>query len=147
MTDHARRDEWLSTDMREQVLDDHRRIRDATRHMETARDLADLFGHLREFRALLESHFMSEEAAGGLYDNMRALGAEDPGKIEQLRQEHGELLGEIDGLSRRVQACLDGPVAEVLRKAGELARRLRHHETRENALLMDAAYTDLGHSE
>jgi hemerythrin-like domain-containing protein len=141
------RGEWPSTAIREQILHEHKKICDATRRLETIRDLGDLLGHLREFRSLLEFHFLNEEAAGGLYDNIRSMGPEDLGQLERLQREHGVLLAEMDRFTQRVGTCLEGPVAELLREAGHLAERLRQHESRENAFLQDAAYTDHGHGD
>jgi hypothetical protein len=125
----------------------HRRIRDLTSRIENVRDLPELLGHLREYRSVLMPHFLDEEGVDGLYEMIRRMSPRQLGLADALLKEHGALLAEIDRVAERARACLAGPVAAVLDEARALARRVGAHEAREDALLLDTMYTDLGHGE
>jgi hypothetical protein len=126
----------------QRILEEHRTIRGVTERVEQARDLGELLTRLTEFKAVLEPHFHTEEAPEGFFEVVRA--SHNVGRIGQLQSDHEHLLGEVDRLMACAQACLSGPIAEILRQASDLARRLRDHEAREDKLLLDAMYTDTG---
>ncbi|MBI2527152.1 MAG: hemerythrin domain-containing protein [Candidatus Rokubacteria bacterium] len=128
----------------QQLLAEHRRIRELTRRLEETGNLGELLTRLTEFRAAVVAHFLSEEAADGFYDTVRSMAPRQIGRVDQLEREHQALLADIDALAARALACLAGPVAEVLRGAPTLARRLRHHEAAEDEILFDTLYGDLG---
>jgi hypothetical protein len=132
------------TGAEEQVLAEHRKVREFVHQIENCRDLVDLPGLLREFRMFLELHFMTEEAPEGFFDTIRQMSTRQLAAVDQLAKEHGALLADVDGVSERAGACLAGPVAAVMTEARALARRLRLHEAAEDTLLLDALYTDLG---
>lgn len=140
-------DERSIAHTRDELLEEHQKIRGITEGIENAHDLNDLLRRLEEFRSLIEPHFGGEEAAGGFFDVVRSMAPRHLGRIAQLETEHRQLLSEIDRLAERARACLEGPVAEILRGAGDLAGRLHAHEARENELLIDAMYTDIGHGD
>jgi hypothetical protein len=133
-----------TTGMEQDVLAQHRTIQDAARQMESARDLDELLRRLAGFRALLVPHFASEEAPEGYFDVVRSHASCHVGWVDEFGREHRAFLAEIDQLSERARACIAGPVAEILRQAADLTRRLREHEARENDLLIDALYVDIG---
>lgn len=126
------------------VLAEHRRLRELTHDLEEIADLPQLLRRLGEFRAVLVTHFLQEEAAGGLYDTVRAMAPRQIGRLDQLQREHAQLLAQVDGVSSAARACLEGPVAQVLERARALARRVRAHEAAEDDVLLDTLYTDLG---
>lgn len=128
----------------DQVLHAHREIHQATRRLTSASDLVDLLGRLVELRTLITPHFMDEEKPDGFFDVIRARSGRHLGRVKELEDEHQALFGAIDGLAERARACLAGPVDQILKDAAELARRLAEHEARENALLIDALYVDIG---
>lgn len=128
-----------------QVLEEHRTIGSVTGRVEQARDLAELLTRLAEFKAVLEPHFRMEEAPEGFFEVVRA--SHNVGRIGQLQNDHQHVILEIDRLMACAQACLAGPIAEILTQAANLARRLREHEAREDRLLLDAMYTDTGHGD
>ncbi len=132
------------TGAEEQVLAEHRKIREFVHQIENCRDLVDLPGLLKEFRTFLELHFMTEEAPEGFFDTIRQMSSRQLAAVDQLAKEHGALLADVDGVSERARACLAAPVAAVLAEARALARRLRIHEAAEDTLLLDTLYTDLG---
>jgi len=129
---------------REQVLEQHHRIQQMARQVGDAPDLAELLRRLEEFRTTIVPHFAGEEAPGGFFDLIRGRAARHLDRVQQLETEHGTLLREVDRLADRARACLAGPVAEILRQAGALARGLTDHEARENRLLVDTLYIDVG---
>ncbi len=126
------------------ILEEHRRIREMAERIEASRDLHQLLDGLTEFRALLEQHFLTEEAPDGFYDSVRMAAPRNLMKIDKLKAEHETFLANLDRVRHRIRACLDGPLAEIFRDAGALAQALRDHEGREDALLIDIIYTDLG---
>ncbi|MBI2202431.1 MAG: hemerythrin domain-containing protein [Candidatus Rokubacteria bacterium] len=128
----------------EQILEDHRRIRSLLERIDETRDLADLLRRLSELRPMLARHFIDEEAPDGFYDNLRTTAPRHMMKIVALQHQHSDFLENIPALLARAQACLDGPVAAVLKDVHALVTRLREHERREDDLLFDTIYTDLG---
>ncbi len=134
-------------DAEAQLLAEHHRIRDLLRAIEASADLPELLRRLAEARPLLAAHFRAEEAADGFYDLVRSLAPRQLALLDCLQAEHRRFLAEIDGLAERVRACLAGPVAALLAEARTLAGRVRAHEAREDELLLDTLYTDLGHGE
>lgn len=133
-----------ATGVEEQILAEHRKIRELGQRIDHSRSLVDLLELLKEFRALLELHFVSEEAPEGFFDAMRDTASRPLTKVDQLEKEHWALLAELDRVSGGARACLAGPVAAVLTEARALVRRIRTHEAAEDALLVDTLYTDLG---
>lgn len=129
---------------REQIVEEHRRILDMTQRIKNAPDLVELLQRFQEFRLLLKHHFEGEEAPDGFYDFVRSTAPEHLARLDQLEKEHQTLLSEIDRLADRARACLKGPVAEILKQAGDLGGRVHEHEASENRLLLDAIYTDDG---
>ena len=87
---------------------------------------------------------MREETAEGLYNMIRSMAPRLLGRMAQLEKEHQTFLDDIDLLGTRARECLAGPVAEVLREAQALTRRLRKHEAAEDEVLLDTLYNDLG---
>lgn len=131
-------------DMTGRILEDHQSIKEAMARLQQAPDLHELLKRLEEFRRLVVPHFAQEVAPGGFFETLRARTARHFGRLAELEREHWELLDTIDGLDREARACLAGPVAAILEKAGALAAKLGEHEARENELLIDAMYTDIG---
>ena len=127
-----------------QALEDHRKIRELTGRLAQAPSLLELLRRLQELRALMAPHFREEEAPGGFFEIVSTQASRHLGAVRQLEQEHAALLSEIDGVAERARACLMGPVAEILKQAKALVRRIESHESRENELLIDALYVDVG---
>jgi hypothetical protein len=131
----------------EQLLVEHRRLRDLTRQIESSRDLPELLQRLEELRARLGPHFLEEEEADGFYDTIRRIGPRQLALVDDLQREHLVFLAAVAALAEEARACLAGPVAAVLAGARVLARRVREHEASENTLLLDTMYVDLGHGD
>ena len=128
----------------EQILAQHRRIRDLTRQLENTGELREFLARLDDLRSALIEHFLGEEAAGGFYDTIRSMTPRQLALVDQLEKEHEAFLASIDALAARARACLAGPVAEVLGEARVLTSRLREHEAAEDNVLIDTLYADLG---
>jgi hypothetical protein len=126
------------------TLDHQQRMREIVQWIQETQDLDQLWQRLREFRALLHEHFGTEEAPGGFYDAMRTAAPCHPVAIDALKSEHEKLLANADRVTQRIRACLETTVAELVDDAHRLVRGVRDHEARENAVLMDVVYTDLG---
>ena len=131
----------------ELLLAEHRRIRDFTRQIDDTRDLQELLRRLQEFRWLLTAHFRAEEATDGFYDTIRRTSPRQLALVDELEKEHRAFLAEMDRVAERARACLAGPVAAVLAEARAFAHRMNEHEAREDQVLLDTMYTDLGHGE
>lgn len=135
------------TGAEEGLLAEHRRIRSLTREIETVCDLRDLLRLLQEFRALLVPHFLDEERSDGFYETIRRMSPRQLALTDELEREHLAFLVEIDRAAERARACLAGPVAAVLAEVRMLAHRVTEHEAREDNLLLDTMYIDLGHGD
>lgn len=135
------------TGAEEQLLAEHRQIRDLTRQIEDSRDLPELLGRLQEFRSLLVPHFLGEEAADGFYDLIRRMSPRQLARVDQLEKEHPAFVAAIDRLTEQARACLAGPVAAVLAEARTLVHRVNEHEAHEDDLLLETMYVDLGHGD
>lgn len=133
-----------AADAEERILAEHRTIREFLQQIEKSGGLVELLNLLKDLRAVLELHFMSEEAPQGFFDSIREMSSRQLATLDRLEKEHGALLAEVDGVSERARACLAGAVAAILTEARALARRLRAHEAAEETVLIDTMYTDLG---
>lgn len=135
-------------EIRDQVLEEHGHILGLARRIQSASDLGELLSGLREFRVVLEGHFLAEEAPDGFYETVREVARRHLDLVAQLESEHQAFLDEIDRIAERAQACVGdppgNPVAELFRQAMDLTRRVHEHERREIEVLMDEMYTDLG---
>ena len=131
----------------DQLLAEHRRIRALLRLVEGSRDLTQLLRLLDELRGILPRHFRVEEAPDGFYDTLRRTSPRQLASLDELQREHPALLEQIDGLTDQARACLAGPVAAILAEACVLVRRVKEHEKREDELLLDTIYIDLGHGD
>jgi len=130
--------------MNEQWLAEHRRIREFTHRFESAVELRELLAVLGEARPDLAAHFLGEEADEGFYDRVRSMAPNQTERVDRLERQHQAFLADLDGLAGRAQACLAGPIAEILSDARSLAKRLREHEIAEDNVVADTLYGDLG---
>jgi len=128
----------------DRIQEEHGRLRDVIRLLGEAPDLVELLRRLEDFRAAIMPHFAAEEGPGGFFDVVASSTSLDLGRVEHLRHDHWTFRAEIDRLGEAARACLRGPVAEVLRQAADLSRRVQEHEAREVEVLGDALYSDTG---
>jgi hypothetical protein len=143
MTTEAHSDSPLE-DTREHIFAQHRHLRELTELLTGAQGLSDLLLRLQEFRSAIVVHFAAEEAPDGFFQIVGSRAARHLEAIQRFEAEHYSLLDDVDRLAARARECLTGPVAGILQHAGELARRLQVHEARENDMLINALYEDLG---
>ncbi len=128
----------------ETIERDHHAIKEIVGRMESTTDLHRLLPILEELRAALVDHFAHEEAPDGLHELIASMSPETVATLQNVLCEHQDFLRRLDGLIECVQACLAGPLADVLEGAASLAASLRDHEARETVLFTDAVFTDLG---
>jgi hypothetical protein len=126
------------------IAEEHRALGEVLARVEAATDLPALLAALGELRALLIPHFAGEEADEGFEGLLGRRAPHLLGHLEHVLGEHGEILEDLDRLTAQACACLEGPVAAVLREGAALAARLHAHEAKETELLVGAVYTDLG---
>ncbi len=131
-------------DTREHMFAQHRHLRELTDLLTGAQELSDLLRRLQEFRSAIVAHFAAEEAPEGFFQIVGSRASRHLEAIQRFEAEHYALLDDVDRLAARARECLAGPVAGILQYAGEIARRLQDHEARENDMLIDALYEDLG---
>lgn len=133
-------------DRAERIAEDHHDLRQALAGLRGTSDLRSLVSQLTHLRADLKEHFDLEEGEDGL---AQAIGESAPhhlNRLTKLFEEHVAFLETVDGIMKRVEECMEGPVADVLRDVAELCDRLEEHEADETQLLTDAVFTDLGTS-
>lgn len=121
-----------------------RRIVVVAQSLRGVQGLGHLAQALRQLRDILEVHFSNEEAPDGFFDTIREHAGLYVARVEQLRQEHGALIRDVDAMLDEVRACVAGPVAAIRTHANTLADRIEQHEARESDLLGDAMSTDAG---
>jgi isocitrate lyase len=108
---------------------DHGRLEAVLARVRSCHDVAALAASLEELRAMLTEHFAHEEHAKGFYG---LLGARSPAhrrELEQMTEEHREVLATLQALVERAKG--HAPAAELVRTSAELAARLLDHELRE----------------
>jgi hypothetical protein len=126
---------------------EHRALRDLLAQIEAIRDLPRLLPLLERLETQLRSHFATEEAPDGLHSAVADSAPEKSHHLDELFDEHNELLELCEGLIEDARTCLTGPVARVLDGAKDLAQRLHDHEAKETHLFVDVVSTDLGGSD
>lgn len=123
---------------------EHDTIRDIVDRMESTLDIEALWHEVRRLQPLLREHFESEEAADGFFATLRERLPGNFHRVDNLEHEHETLGREAAALDAACRACLEGPIADVCRKARLFAQRIRAHEAQETELLGDAFLNDLG---
>jgi len=129
-----------------QIAEDHHDLRRALGRLRQTSELRLLIPQLTRLRTELQEHFELEEGEEGL---AQAIGESAPhhlNRLTKLFDEHVTMLAAVDGIIERAEACLEGPVAEVLRDVIGLCSQLEEHEANETQLLTEAVFTDLGTS-
>lgn len=129
-----------------QIAEDHHGLRQALVQLRGTTELKLLIPQLTRLRAELKEHFDLEEGEDGL---AQAIGESAPhhlNRLTKLFEEHVAMLEAVDGIIKRAEDCLDGPVREVLQDVTGLCSHLEEHEANETQLLTDAVFTDLGTS-
>ncbi len=128
----------------QQIAEEHRALGESLSRIGKTTDPHRLLARLEKLRDQLEHHFAGEEGEGGLRDDVVNLAPFLLSTLDKLFEEHREVLVDIEELRAKAQACVDGPLAEILRDATSLVRRMHEHEARESELISDVYYTDYG---
>ena len=123
---------------------DHRAILEIVGRLEATTDLHVLLPVLEELRDALAAHFAREEGPEGLHELISSMSPNTVASLQNVLGEHSAFTERLDDLIESARACLEGPLAEILRGAAGLSKSLRDHEARETALFTDAVFTDLG---
>jgi hemerythrin len=129
---------------RRRIDDEHRRLNELLRSLTHSHDPVRLQTLLGELRELLVEHFEHEEAPEGLHEIVSEGAAHRMPNLQQLFQEHREILATVDGLAAQIGSIVDGAWREVRDGVSELAESLRRHERDEEDLFSEAFYSDLG---
>lgn len=101
-----------------------------------------LCNELSAFYNHLERHFALEERGGYMLDVV-AMVPEASAQVEQLRQQHEQILRRVKELIREgdmIAAEMGGSVAELRQRVQQVLSLIRQHETDENALIQHVFY-------
>ncbi|HVS01592.1 MAG TPA: hemerythrin domain-containing protein [Thermoanaerobaculia bacterium] len=128
----------------DRIEQEHVVLRRLVERLEEANELSRLTALLEELRPLLQDHFRHEEASDGLHAAVAVVAPQRLGSLERLFAEHRQFLRTVDRLLGQAHQLLDGPIAELLRGASQLAWELRCHEESETDLFGETMTTDLG---
>jgi hypothetical protein len=96
---------------------------------------------------MLEQHFAGEEASDGLFEMLRENAPERQRAIEDLAQQHRDMLSRIRTLTELAQTEGLETDEEIVEQAHRIADAFGEHEAAENALLLDVFNTDIGGSD
>jgi hemerythrin len=129
---------------RRRIDDEHRQLGEMLRSLAHTRDLHKIEKLLGELYTLLVQHFEGEEGEQGLHSVVSEGAAHRITNLQQLFEEHREILARLDELRAATAAALAGPVSEITLGISRLSDTLRRHEEEEERLFGEAFYTDLG---
>jgi len=133
-----------AADTRQQIDDEHRHLNSLLVELTETSDLERVEPLLGALCDLLSKHFATEEAPDGLHEIVSARAAHRLPNLQQLFEEHREILARVERLRAAARECFDGPVRRVLHDVRALADTLREHEAEEEELFGEAFYIDLG---
>jgi iron-sulfur cluster repair protein YtfE (RIC family) len=127
------------------IRDEHARLRTLLDRVRAETDLRQLVPLLGQLRRQLEEHFATEEAPDGFPAAVRSQ-PRFASLLDEVMEEHRQFLRQLDDIQESVRRCVeDGDRAHAAAVA--LAAELHEHEIKENELLIDIAYTDLGEAD
>jgi Hemerythrin HHE cation binding domain len=129
---------------RRRIDQEHRQLDALLADLAGSTDLARIGRRLDDLRALLVTHFETEEGPDGMHEIVREGAAHRLPNVQRLFEEHREMLAQLDRLRSEVASCLAGPVAVVLGGVSALAESLARHEADEEQLFAEAFYSDIG---
>jgi hemerythrin len=128
----------------ERMEEEHHSLRGLLVEVNQTYDLFKLLPLLEELKTELREHFEQEESEGGFGAVVSDSAPHKANVVDHLFDEHVEFLQTMDGLQGKVEELLVGPVAEMRATIAGLCARIEAHEAKENELLSEALYTDIG---
>ena len=102
---------------------------------------------LRDVRSALQQHRASAEGVGGLFAELQSALPAASYRLGKLRQGHGAMLDETDGLLTSIERMADGAAGSfdaIRQRVGALLTGLRAHQAQEVDLIYEAFCRDLG---
>jgi len=123
----------------------HGRIAGLARALEEADEPSRVLDLISGFRTALAEHFHDETCPGGMFEELVAMRPSNDLQLRLLRQEHEELLGELDALRQEVQAS-EKPGGGFHQTRAAFLQRFRQHEAAETDLMMSTHLVDDGGS-
>jgi len=122
------------------LREQHGTVRDLCVSLREVDTIGGILEILSSAESLLEGHFEWEEAPGGVFSSVLELAPQRSLQVADLRREHRLVISEIRELRRR----LEGEVTQACARTRALASLIREHEARENELVAEARYQDIG---
>lgn len=124
------------------ILSDHHELGQLLQRLESTLVSGGTAALLASLQIVLERRFGREEAPDGLFEVIDTRAPRHAARVEVLRRQHREMLGELASLTERAQAAV---ISSSFRKDVEaFSEALRAHEREESNLLVDVLSTDLG---
>jgi hypothetical protein len=111
--------------------------------VETATDPARVREVVDVLNRGLPSHFEDEVGPGGLFEDLGARRPASESILDDLRKDHGEILGMVSALNRSLQE-LDPADPRIQQGRLAFLEKIRSHERIENRLVRDTYMLDEG---
>ncbi|MEE9281042.1 MAG: hemerythrin domain-containing protein [Myxococcota bacterium] len=123
----------------------HRELYKLLQELEEARQTSAITELLDDLARLLRRHFAEEEGAGGLFAELEAARPANGSRLRSLRSEHRKIWQSLEERLKRVREP-ERTLRWIRRDVSTLVARIRGHEDREIALVMDTYLIDEGGS-
>ncbi len=124
-------------------------VPDAQGHIDLVRKLAREAGLpqtiecIEKLRPVMTAHFETEERPNGFLDNVGAAAPRLQRRVERVREEHQELLRDLDHIQHQV-AIIEAAQADLAARKKNFLQSLLLHERSEADLQFEAYYVELG---
>lgn len=129
---------------RERIDEEHRHLDALLVELEAAREPERIERLLVRLRSQLVAHFATEEAPDGLHEIVSQNAAHRLPNVQQLFDEHREIVHRLDALRAHAAALREGAFRRLVEEIAALAATLRAHEAVEDEIFGEAFYTDIG---
>lgn len=121
-------------ELREELTEEHRKVRWLVDEIRDHRTLAELRPLLEELHTTLIRHFSHEQFPGGLYEYMGARESRYHPDLKILIEDHCNILSSVRGLLERTRMPTTVNEATLLVDVDRVIEYLIDHEHREHAL-------------
>jgi hypothetical protein len=121
----------------------HRTMAGLLRELDTATDPARIREVVDTLDRSLPAHFEDEVGPGGLFEDLGSRRPASEPILEHLRKDHGEILGMVSALNRRLQE-LDPADPRIQQGRRAVLEKIRSHERIENRRVRDTYMVDEG---